>query len=143
MYKCIYIYIYHIYHILVNMIQYDPRRQTSHTIYVYLHICVYVYIYIYIYIVYTTDPGIGTDPRSRRAYCIPLALVCSALGKRGAPTQARSQIALRRDATCKRSRTVPQTIVCMIQSFRGNHLSNTTCLTQVFFKRGEQSSKRN
>ena len=25
--------------------------------------------------------------------------------------------------------------------FRRNHLSNTTCLTQAFFKRGEQCSK--
>ena len=25
--------------------------------------------------------------------------------------------------------------------FRGNHLSNTTCLTQVFFKSGEACSK--
>ena len=31
---------------------------------------------------------------------------------------------------------------CALRSiFRGNHLSNTTCLTQVFFENGKQCSK--
>ena len=85
-------------------------------IYIYMYVYVYVYIYIYIYIY--------------------MYLVSFLVG----PNAARSAMGVGRHERARRTgvhaaaRTARVPVCRASMFFRGNHLSNATCLTHVFFK---------
>ena len=81
-------------------------------IYIYIYMCIYIYIYIYMYIYIYVYIYIYIY-----IYMRAYMFVYLYIGQRAVLTTPLSA-----------SRAAPR--------FRGNHLSNATCLTPVFFKRG-------
>ena len=85
-----------------------------------LSLYIYIYIYIYIY----TYVSIGV---------IGFVHFAKSLSRASPPLGLRHSVLM----------GAPQAILTCPGPIRGNHLSNTTCLTHAFFKSGEQCAKLN